>query len=57
MTIPNWFIDYQSRQLKLVGIVEADQAMRVTYRWDKLEMPPAENARNVMTVYQRISPP
>jgi len=57
MTIANWFIDYQSRHLKLVGIVEADDAMRITYRWDKLELPPQENVRNVMTVYERVSPP
>jgi hypothetical protein len=57
MSIANWFIDYQRRQLKLVGIVEADAAMRVTYRWDNLELPARENVRNVMTVYERIAPP
>jgi hypothetical protein len=57
MTIANWFIDYQSRHLKLIGIVEADPAMHVTYRWEHLEAPPGENARNVMSVYERLPVP
>jgi hypothetical protein len=57
MTVANWFIDYQSRHLKMVGLVEVDPAMRIAYRWDHLDMTPHENVRTVMTVYERLSPP
>jgi len=57
MTVANWFVDYQARQLKLVGLVEVDRANRITYRWDEPDLSPHENVRTVMTVYERRSAP
>jgi hypothetical protein len=53
MTVANWFIDYQSRQLKLVGLVEVDPANHVTYRWAPADLTPNPNVRTVMTIYER----
>ena len=57
MTVANWFMDYESRQLKLVGLVEVDEAMRITYRWDNLDLSPREHVRVAMTIYERQSSP
>jgi hypothetical protein len=57
MTVANWFIDYQSRQLKLVGLVEVDAANHITYRWDLADLTPHANVRTVMTVYERRADP
>jgi 4-amino-4-deoxy-L-arabinose transferase-like glycosyltransferase len=57
MTVANWFIDYQSRQLKLVGLVEVDAANHITYRWDLADLTPHANVRTVMTVYERRANP
>lgn len=57
MTVANWFIDYQRRQLKLVGLVEVDAAKRVAYRWDPADPAPHADVRTVMTVYERRSNP
>ena len=54
---PNWFIEYQARQLKTVGLVEVDDAFRITYRWDQPAMIPHENVRTVITVYEPRSSP
>jgi hypothetical protein len=56
LTVANWFIDYQSRELKLVGLVEIDDANRVTYRWDSPDLIPQANVRTVVTIYERRSP-
>jgi 4-amino-4-deoxy-L-arabinose transferase-like glycosyltransferase len=53
MTVANWFIDYQSRQLTLVGLVEVDAANHVTYRGAPDDLTPHPNVRTVMTVYER----
>jgi hypothetical protein len=53
MTVAKWFVDYQAKQLKLVGLVEVDKANRITYRWDDHDLSPHENVRTVMTVYER----
>jgi hypothetical protein len=57
MTVANWFMDYESRHLKLVGIVEVDEAMRITYRWDNPDLSPREHVRIAMTIYERQSSP
>jgi Dolichyl-phosphate-mannose-protein mannosyltransferase len=54
MTVANWFIKYQSRELKIVGLVEVDRSMHITYRWDPPDATPHDNVRNVMTVYERL---
>ena len=56
MTVANWFIDYQGRQLKPVGLVEVDDANRITYRWDDPDLSPHANVRTVMTIYERRTP-
>jgi hypothetical protein len=53
MTVANWFIDYQNRELQLVGLVEADAANHITYRWDPNDLRPHPDVRTVMTVYER----
>ncbi len=53
MTVANWFIDYQNRQLRLVGLVEVDSANHITYRWTPADLTPHSNVRTVMTVYER----
>lgn len=57
MTVANWFMDYERRQLKLVGLVEVDEAMRITYRWDNPDLSPREHVRIAMTIYERQSSP
>ena len=39
-TLINWFNGYRDRNLKLVGCVEIDNALRITYRWDEPNMLP-----------------
>ena len=53
MTVAEWFLDYQSRQLKPAGLVEVDAANRITYRWDPADLVPHQNVRTVMSVYER----
>jgi hypothetical protein len=53
MTVAKWFIDYQSRQLKLVGLVEVDPANQITYRWAPADLTPRPNVRTVISVYER----
>jgi 4-amino-4-deoxy-L-arabinose transferase-like glycosyltransferase len=55
LTVANWFLDYQNRQLNLVGLVEVDADNRITYRWDPVDLTPHANVRTVMTVYERRS--
>lgn len=55
MTVANWFIDYQSRRLQLVGLVEVDESKRIIYRWDSADLAPHANVRTVMTVYERLA--
>jgi Dolichyl-phosphate-mannose-protein mannosyltransferase len=57
MSVVQWFLDYQRRQLKPVGLVEVDDAYQVTYRWDHLDMSPPDNVQTLMTVYERLSAP
>jgi hypothetical protein len=52
-TILNWFKEYQSKNLKLVGIVEREPAGDARFRWEEPGMRASKDSRTLMLVYRR----